>query len=392
MKMVVLAAGRGTRALVTAAKCSVEVMGATLLELVIGTGIRCGIEDFLVIRSHPELPQIPGIRYHFCADQRNMVHSLFSADSELIAPLIVSYADIVYEPRVLQTLLDTPGDVCVTVDSGFADYFARREPNPETITESLRIEHDAIVSIGRAVTSVSEAEAQYVGLLKFTNAGLAWLRDTYNEVVSDYGNRPWRTAKDASHAPMTDLLQELIDRGHRVTPSLIRNGWIEIDTPGDLAVARSIERGDDQWILRRETLAGRPVVSAGGFPVRRRDGLTEVLLVGSGAPGEWRIPKGMVKLNETVEQAAVREVAEETGVVCALGQHIGYASWSYTYQNAPFEELVSFYLLTPLGLSVPRDDEHAQIAWITLGALDAALKYESERAVARRLLAVLTWQ
>ena len=54
-------------------------------------------------------------------------------------------------------------------------------------------------------------------------------------------------------------------------------------------------------------------VSAGGLTVRRVGENFEALLIGRGMPRVWSLPKGHVEARETHEQAAVREVREETG-------------------------------------------------------------------------------
>src|ERR1043165_4580316 len=169
MKMIVLAAGKGARmGDASVAKCALRVFGRTVLDHVVGAGIKCGVDDVVVIRSQIEVPQIPGVRYRFCAEQLNMLYSLFSADDELDGPLVISYADIVYEHDVLQRLIDTPGDICVTVDAEFARYFALRSQSPVEITESLVMRSGRIVSVGSPVERVTDAEAQNFGLLKFS--------------------------------------------------------------------------------------------------------------------------------------------------------------------------------------------------------------------------------
>ena len=54
-------------------------------------------------------------------------------------------------------------------------------------------------------------------------------------------------------------------------------------------------------------------VSAGGLLLRRRDSTYDALLIGRGVPRIWTLPKGHVETRESNEQAALREVHEETG-------------------------------------------------------------------------------
>jgi 8-oxo-dGTP diphosphatase len=72
-----------------------------------------------------------------------------------------------------------------------------------------------------------------------------------------------------------------------------------------------------------------PVVRAGGGVVRRRtaDGGHLYAVVHRPRYDDWSLPKGKVDPGETDEEAALREVEEETGVRCTLGPELGTASY-----------------------------------------------------------------
>jgi 8-oxo-dGTP pyrophosphatase MutT (NUDIX family) len=209
------------------------------------------------------------------------------------------------------------------------------------------------------------------------------LRNTYADLQRQFADKPWRSAANLYRAPMTDILQELIDREHVVLPSIVRNGWIELDTRADCEVAAALERGEHAWLVNRDRLAGRPVVSAGGLPIRQGARGRETLLVGSGETGSWRIPKGMVQMGESLEAAAIREVAEETGYLCQIRAHLGTARWPYYYENQLYEELVHFFAMEPTRELTRRDREHAAVRWHHLESSATALLYENERVIAR---------
>ncbi len=85
------------------------------------------------------------------------------------------------------------------------------------------------------------------------------------------------------------------------------------------------------------------VLSAGGLVFRKERDSASVLLVGSGEPSKWYIPKGMCEAGESLREAAGREVREETGVDVRIGQFLDSAEWTYEYHGQACHELCAFF-------------------------------------------------
>jgi 8-oxo-(d)GTP phosphatase len=67
------------------------------------------------------------------------------------------------------------------------------------------------------------------------------------------------------------------------------------------------------------------VEAAGGVVVREVDGGVEVAVVHRSRYDDWSLPKGKLMEGESAEQAALREVEEETGFACELGEELAPA-------------------------------------------------------------------
>ena len=84
-----------------------------------------------------------------------------------------------------------------------------------------------------------------------------------------------------------------------------------------------------------------PPTHAGGVVWRRREGTLEALLVRPSAEvgltdpdaGEWVVPKGHIERGESVEEAALREVLEESGAVAELGEEVGVIEYETSAES-----------------------------------------------------------
>jgi bis(5'-nucleosidyl)-tetraphosphatase len=97
------------------------------------------------------------------------------------------------------------------------------------------------------------------------------------------------------------------------------------------------------------------------------------------APVLCQLPKGRVHPNESLEEAALREVLEETGYNAEIRRYAGRASWQ---TPARITEYVHYFLMTPL-VAVPQehDDEFDEVKWLSVSDALEALSYPEEREI-----------
>ena len=116
----------------------------------------------------------------------------------------------------------------------------------------------------------------------------------------------------------------------------------------------------------------RPGRAAGGIVVR--DG--RVLVVHRPRYDDWSLPKGKLKLGESWEAAALREVEEETGLRCELGELVGATRYGL--------KEVRYFRMTCEG--EPRaQNEVDEVRWVALGDAAALLSYERDAELLSRL-------
>jgi 8-oxo-dGTP pyrophosphatase MutT (NUDIX family) len=146
--------------------------------------------------------------------------------------------------------------------------------------------------------------------------------------------------------------------------------------------------GRGRWLRRvDEFSAGGLVVDlAGEVPlgalIGRTDKLGRLL---------WSLPKGHIEAGETAEQAAIREVQEETGISGEILAPLGTIDFWFVADGRRIHKTVQHYLLRATGGELSDEDiEVTAVAWVPLPDIGEQLAYPDERGLveaAGRLLA-----
>ncbi|MBA3368517.1 MAG: NUDIX hydrolase [Geodermatophilaceae bacterium] len=99
----------------------------------------------------------------------------------------------------------------------------------------------------------------------------------------------------------------------------------------------------------------------------------------------WSLPKGHIELGESPEDTAVREVAEETGIIGEILAPLGVIDFWFVADGRRIHKTVHHFLLRAVGGALSDEDiEVNEVAWVPLEELSATLAYADERALAER--------
>ena len=99
----------------------------------------------------------------------------------------------------------------------------------------------------------------------------------------------------------------------------------------------------------------------------------------------WSLPKGHIETGESPEDTAVREVAEETGIVGEILAPLGVIDFWFVADGRRVHKTVHHFLLRAVGGALSDDDiEVNEVAWVPLSELSARLAYADERALVER--------
>lgn len=133
--------------------------------------------------------------------------------------------------------------------------------------------------------------------------------------------------------------------------------------------------------------------SAGGLVVDRSGPEARAVLIGKrDRSGRlvWSLPKGHVEQGESRIQAAVREVAEETGISGVVIAELGTIDYWFVASGRRIHKTVHHYLLEAIGGELSANDvEVEEVAWIPLSAVTSRMEYEDERRLLDQLPSLL---
>jgi 8-oxo-dGTP pyrophosphatase MutT (NUDIX family) len=138
----------------------------------------------------------------------------------------------------------------------------------------------------------------------------------------------------------------------------------------------------------RPPLRQRRATAAGGVVLRQGEHGAEVALLGRVSDGSWVFPKGTPNAGESLEETALREVREETGLDVRILRPLGEMTYRFAAGGERVQKVVHFFLMEPIGGDPSlHDAEYDEVRWVTLPEARRMLTFDTYRDVLDRALA-----
>ena len=120
--------------------------------------------------------------------------------------------------------------------------------------------------------------------------------------------------------------------------------------------------------------------SSGGAVLSLRDGAVHVAMIATRGRTRWGLPKGAVSEGETSEQAALREVLEETGLEAKIVRPLDTIEYFFRAGDTLIRKSVDFYLMSYVGGTLtPQLTEVDDVEWVSLSEAILRASFDSER-------------
>ena len=249
VKAIIVAAGMGNRMnhfTKEKPKCMLEVGGKTILNRLIDNFLNCGISNINVVVGYKK-EHFDDDRYQCFVnhdyENNNILHSLFYAEEAMNSGFLFSYSDIIYDEAVICQMLESNSDIAIAVDCNWLEYYDGRVDHPISEAELVFTEDRKTVTLIRKDADYKNAFGEFLGVAYFSSRGAEILKAVFYDLLQYYSENPhqtFHTAKSFEKAYLTDMLQELINRGYSVDLVQIKGNWSEIDIPRDLTVSEQL--------------------------------------------------------------------------------------------------------------------------------------------------------
>jgi phosphoenolpyruvate phosphomutase len=249
VKAIILAAGFDERLMPLVSdrpKAMLDVKGKSILARQVDALQQSGVRHIAVVRGYKkDRVNLPNVRYYDndAFEDSGEIESLLTAGAELEGPVVVLYGDILFDRHILDRVLESADDITLACDRSWPDTRDRRDPaGLDFVVESpTPRRHHRFLSdeLAVRVTAIGarldpqQATAEFIGMAKFSPRGCQVLRDVCRDLRERGSDRPVHESASLRAAKLTDLLHEVIRRGHPVASVGVYQGWLEVDTFDD---------------------------------------------------------------------------------------------------------------------------------------------------------------
>ena len=247
MKAILLAAGEGSRMgklTQNIPKPLVKVNGKSIIERQLSILKQNKILDVIIITgSHNEKFNFKNVVYVNDLEHKkhDTLGSLMTARDYINDEIITTYADQIFEEKILKPMTEFTGDIGIAVDLDWKKNYVNRDQHPKSEAENILINGNEILEIRKNISECKENEkiGECPGLVKFSRKASKVFLDKYSELDTSHKGK-FHNAPSLEKALISDMLQELIGSEINVEPIYVSGKWCEIDTLQDLEIARKL--------------------------------------------------------------------------------------------------------------------------------------------------------
>ena len=247
MKAIILSAGFGSRLgdlTKGIPKSLVDVNGKSIIQRQIETFRNNGIKEIIVIVGpHKEKFQLNDVEYVIDKNfhEHEQLSSLMTASKYFQNDIVISFGDVIVDNKIMKQIVESTYEFGIAVDLNWEKNYENRDQHPKSEADNVLINNGKILKIKKNITQCKDNEiiGEFIGIMKISEKEIKNFKNVFYKLKKSHDGR-FHNAPSLEKALISDMLQELIVSGIRVSPIYVSGKWCEIDTPQDLQKARKI--------------------------------------------------------------------------------------------------------------------------------------------------------
>ncbi len=192
----------------------------------------CGYRAEVIKARYPEFTYVTNHDWQ----NNNILLSLLMAREYLGQGFVSTYGDIVYDGAVVQKLVQSSADITLGCDTAWRRRYVGRTQHPETDAEKLRADDSQVVELSRTIPS-EQVQGEFIGVMKLSAGGAANFLTAFDRAERAHSGGMFREGRSFQKAYLIDLLAEMLEQGTAIQRENTNGGYMEIDTPQDLAMS-----------------------------------------------------------------------------------------------------------------------------------------------------------
>ena len=250
MKGIIIAAGPAKRLKPLTdnlPKCMLKIDGKPIIQNTIEIFRKNKIDDISIIKGYlKEKINFDNVAYFENKDfwNNNILHSLMYARAKLEEAIkekeeaLITYSDIWYNDSVVKKLIKDKHDIAAVVDTDWQEYYNGRTDHPISEAENVIMDGKRrMLKIGKHIftdNTPKNKQGEFIGLWKFTPKGVGIFLKHFDRLNKSLKKTDtYQNAKEWQKSYITDIFQEMVDKGENIYGVVIRKNWFEFDTVQD---------------------------------------------------------------------------------------------------------------------------------------------------------------
>ncbi|UCH72214.1 MAG: phosphoenolpyruvate mutase [Thermoplasmatales archaeon] len=230
-----------------------KICGKTILERQLENIRKIGFSNIAIVRGYKgEMIDYNNIKYYKNPEynKKHSLHSLFCARQSMDNGFVLLYSDILFNEEIFRLLIENEEDIILLVDNSYRYHKHDVDKKLDLVVGKLKqsyhyrmLQPSNVIDLAKIGKNIDRGDAdfEFIGIAYFSEKGAEILKKVYDDCKENYieGSK-FQEAKTFHQASITDIIQEIIDRGFKVNALQVYKGWIEIHSKKDKKIAEKM--------------------------------------------------------------------------------------------------------------------------------------------------------